>query len=56
MDRPKKIKIGWLIPYSGIFRNLRMDLQQGLDSALKKEESNLIITSYPEFINAGKRK
>ncbi len=53
MDRLKKIKIGWLIPYSGIFRNLRMDLQQGLDSALNKEGAGVTITAYPEYIGAG---
>ncbi|HXO75604.1 MAG TPA: ABC transporter substrate-binding protein [Puia sp.] len=53
MDRSKKIKIGWLIPYSGIFRNLRMDLQQGLDTALKKERAGVAITAYPEYVRAG---
>lgn len=53
MDRPKKMKIGWLVPYSGIFRNLRADLQQGLSSALKKEGAGVTIESFPEFIHAG---
>jgi ABC-type branched-subunit amino acid transport system substrate-binding protein len=51
MNRPTQLKIGWLIPYSGIFRHLKTDLQQGLDTALKKE--GVTISSYPEFIQAG---
>ncbi|HTI89540.1 MAG TPA: ABC transporter substrate-binding protein [Puia sp.] len=53
MDSVKKIKIGWMIPYSGIFRDLKMNLQKGLDTVLKKEGAGVTITSYPEYIQAG---
>lgn len=53
MDRSKRLKIGWLIPYSGIFRQLKKDLQQGLDTALKKEGAGIVIEPYPEYIQAG---
>ena len=49
----KKLKIGWLIPYSGIFKELRKDLQQGLDTALKKEGAGVSIESFSEFIQSG---
>ena len=42
-----------MIPYSGIFRDLKMDLQKGLDTALKKERAGVTIESYPEFIQGG---
>jgi len=53
MDRIKKLKIGWLIPYSGIFKELRKDLQQGLDTAFKKEGAGVNIESFSEFIQSG---
>jgi len=53
MERIRRLKIGWLIPYSGIFKELRKDLQQGLNSALKKEGAGISIDSFPEFIQAG---
>jgi ABC-type branched-subunit amino acid transport system substrate-binding protein len=53
MNQPTKLKIGWLVPYSGTFRHLKTDLQQGLDTALKKEGAGVTISSYPEFIQAG---
>ena len=49
----KKLKIGWLIPYSGIFKELRKDLQQGLDTAIKKEGAGVSIESFSEFIQSG---
>lgn len=53
MDRKQQLKIGWLIPYSGIFKELRKDLMQGLDCALKKEGAGVSIESFPEFILSG---
>ena len=53
MDRIKKLKLGWLFPYSGIFRNLKNDLKQGLEIALQKEGITTIIESYPEFVQTG---
>jgi branched-chain amino acid transport system substrate-binding protein len=53
MDRIKKLKLGWLFPYSGIFRNLKNDLKQGLEIALQKESIDKVIESYPEFVQTG---
>ncbi|MBS1659784.1 MAG: ABC transporter substrate-binding protein [Bacteroidetes bacterium] len=53
MNRPKQLKIGWLIPYSGVFRQLRKDLQQGVDTALKQEGAGVRVESYPEYIQSG---
>jgi len=53
MSNIRKLKLGWLFPYSGIFRNLKNDLQQGFDTALQKEGSDISIESYPEFIQTG---
>jgi len=53
MASNKKLKLGWLIPYSGIFKGLKKDLRQGLDLALKKEGADVIIEPYPEFIQSG---
>ena len=49
----KKLKLGWLIPYSGIFKELRKDLQQGLDTALKQEGAGVSIETFSEFIQSG---
>ena len=56
MDKSKKLKLGWLFPYSGIFRNLKNNLQQGWELALQKEKSALAIEAYPEFIQTGAQK
>jgi branched-chain amino acid transport system substrate-binding protein len=53
MARTEKLKLGWLFPYSGIFKNLRSDLRQGLDLALEKEGITTLIESHPEFIQTG---
>ncbi|HWK05531.1 MAG TPA: ABC transporter substrate-binding protein [Puia sp.] len=56
MDKTKKLKLGWLFPYSGIFRNLKNDLQQGWETALQKEKSALTIEAHSEFIQTGAQK
>lgn len=56
MNVGKKIKLGWLFPYSGIFRNLKNDLQYGLDTALQTGGGVLIIDTYPTFIQTGGQK
>ncbi len=56
MDKTKKLKLGWLFPYSGIFRNLKNDLQQGLEIALQKEKSALAVEVHSEFIQTGAQK
>ncbi|WP_431212409.1 hypothetical protein ACQ86N_42985 [Puia sp. P3] len=48
----KKLKLGWLIPYSGIFKELRKDLQQGLDTAIQMEGAGVSIESFSEFIQS----
>ena len=52
MDRSRKLRLGWLFPYSGIFSELRSDLQQGLDLALCAETGTRI-DAYPQFIQTG---
>ncbi|MES1160766.1 MAG: hypothetical protein ABUM51_08415 [Bacteroidota bacterium] len=56
MNRIQKLKLGWLFPYSGIFRNLKTDLQRGLEVALQKEGEGLTVEVYPEFIQTGGQK
>src|SRR5258708_33110516 len=56
MDQTKKLKLGWIFPYSGIFRNLKNDLQQGLEIDLQKEKSALAVEVHSEFIQTGAQK
>jgi branched-chain amino acid transport system substrate-binding protein len=53
MARTEKLKLGWLFPYSGIFKNLRSDLRRGLDIAFEKEGITTVIEAHPEFIQTG---
>lgn len=53
MSKIQKLKLGWLFPYSGIFRHLKSDLQQGMEAALQKEGEELVLETYPEFIQTG---
>jgi len=52
MTKNRKLKLGWLFPYSGIFTDLRSDLQQGLELALG-EDKTAFIEHYPQFIQTG---
>jgi branched-chain amino acid transport system substrate-binding protein len=56
MDTTKPLKLGWLIPYSSTFRNLKRDLQDGLQTALRQEGCETRIEAYPEFIQTGAQK
>ena len=56
MHSTRNLKIGWLFPYSGIFRNLKSDLERGLQLALSEKGSDLSITSCYEFIQTGGQK
>jgi branched-chain amino acid transport system substrate-binding protein len=56
MDKIKKLKLGWLFPYSGIFSYLKNDLQQGFGLAVQKGGSGLAVEVYPEFIQTGAQK
>ncbi|PST81842.1 hypothetical protein C7T94_18420 [Pedobacter yulinensis] len=49
----RKIRIGLLIPYSGIFRNLRADFRQGLQLGLRNLPANYQIEFAEEFIQTG---
>ncbi|MHA4808254.1 ABC transporter substrate-binding protein [Flavitalea flava] len=53
MHGSKKLKLGWLFPFSGIFKNLKTDLQRGLEIALQKEGITIPLEIYPEFIQTG---
>jgi branched-chain amino acid transport system substrate-binding protein len=53
MQAVNKLKLGWLFPYSGIFKNLKTDLKQGLETALQKEDINTSFEVFPEFIQTG---
>lgn len=53
MNGIKKLKLGWLFPYSGIFKNLKTDLQRGMETALHKERITTPIEIYSEFIQTG---
>jgi ABC-type branched-subunit amino acid transport system substrate-binding protein len=52
MANVKKLKLGWLIPYSGIFRNLRTDLQQGFETALL-QLPGISFEVYREYVHSG---
>ncbi|MXV17051.1 ABC transporter substrate-binding protein [Hufsiella ginkgonis] len=47
-----KLKIGVLIPYSGLYKNLRSDFMNGLELALPKSLKKNI-TLLPEYIQSG---
>jgi branched-chain amino acid transport system substrate-binding protein len=50
-----KLKVGVLIPYSGIYKNLKTDFLNGIDAAIPEFiKSNIIYL--PEFINVGSTK
>ena len=56
MGTIKKLKLGWLFPYSGIFSHLKNDLQQGFGLAVQKGASGLAVEAHPEFIQTGAQK
>ena len=47
-----KIKVGVLVPYSGIYRNLRSDFLNGIDAAIPEALKRDIVFQ-PEFIQTG---
>ena len=49
----QKLKIGFLIPYSGIFKNLRNDFKQGVLLAMEQMIPNREIEMVDEFIQTG---
>lgn len=53
MQAANKLKLGWLFPYSGIFKNLKADLKQGFETALQKEGVTTSFEVFPEFIQTG---
>lgn len=53
MEKTRKLKLGWLFPYSGIFPDLREELEQGLALALPKDNSTVTVEDHPLFIQTG---
>jgi len=49
----RKLRVGFLYPYSGVFPKLKKDFRSGFDLALKREMPSLEIESVAEFINLG---
>jgi branched-chain amino acid transport system substrate-binding protein len=49
----RKLRVGFLFPYSGIFTKLKNDFRLGFDLAVKKEMPSLEMESIAEFINLG---
>ncbi|MDB5140799.1 MAG: hypothetical protein JWR12_2715 [Mucilaginibacter sp.] len=49
----RKLRIGFLYPYSGVFTKLKNDFRLGFELALKKELPSVEIDSIAEFINLG---
>lgn len=49
----RKLRVGFLVPYSGVFTKLKNDFKFGFDLALKKSMPSLEIESISEFINLG---
>ena len=56
MDKIKKLKLGWLFPYSGIFSHLKDDLLQGFGLAVHQGAKELAVEIHPEFIQTGAQK
>lgn len=49
----KKLKIGFLYPYSGVYPCLKEDFQQGFDLALESAGLLQQVSAFPEFIHCG---
>lgn len=56
MEKIRKLKLGWLFPYSGIYPDLREDLEQGLELAVRQAGSPVKIEAYPVFVQTGAMK
>lgn len=52
-SKTQRLKLGWLFPYSGIFRRLRTDLEQGLALGWGGERKDIVLAPYPAFIQTG---
>jgi hypothetical protein len=52
----KKLRIGFLYPYSGVFNKLKTDFKSGFDLALNKELPAFEIESISEYIHMGDQK
>src|SRR5690349_20849683 len=53
MDKTRTLKIGWLFPYSGVFRHLKKDLEQGFTMAWETTITGVTMIPYPAFIQSG---
>jgi len=49
----RKLRIGFLYPYSGVFPRLKNDFRQGFEMAVKRALPSLEIETVAEFINLG---
>jgi branched-chain amino acid transport system substrate-binding protein len=53
MEKTRKLKLGWLFPYSSIYPDLRENLEQGLELAMQQAGSPVKIEAYPVFVQTG---
>lgn len=55
ITRPKsqQLRLGWLFPYSGIFRHLKKDLEQGLALGWGEGRGDVVLAPRPAFIQTG---
>jgi ABC-type branched-subunit amino acid transport system substrate-binding protein len=54
--KTQKVKLGWLFPYSGIFRQLRTDLERGFALGWGDGNNQAVLIPYPAFIQTGSLK
>jgi ABC-type branched-subunit amino acid transport system substrate-binding protein len=55
-SKTQRLKLGFLFPYSGIFRRLRTDLEQGLALGWGGERKDIVLAPHPAFIQTGSLK
>jgi branched-chain amino acid transport system substrate-binding protein len=53
MSKTQQLKLGWLFPYSGIFRRLKTDLEQGFTLGWGDGNKKVVLVPYPAFIQTG---
>ena len=56
MNSNRKIKVGLLVPYSGVHTNINTELEQGFLSGLEQAGANISIRWFPEYIQSGSTK
>jgi len=53
IPKNQQLRLGWLFPYSGIFRHLKKDLEQGLILGWGAGREDVVLAPHPAFIQTG---